>query len=153
MKYSIRAMEEINGDYSDPREAAGMCYVATENIIEVFPGLVSLVADHSNSPMRRFKKLGQYSNHYTPYDPIEDRVYDFTMRQFNPDCGYPFIGTREEWLTELAVAWDTDTIRTGVDCWDLDADELDFISEEEYESFQESIQFWDRASNTFESAA
>lgn len=48
----------------------------------------------------------QHSDHYALYVVEDELVLDFTMRQFDSVSPFPFIGTVDQWLEKLAVAWE-----------------------------------------------
>lgn len=101
--------------FDKPRKASGQCYLATEKILNYYshldPELEVAFARHHNDPEGRYYQHGQYSNHYAIWLPEEQRVVDFTLRQFAPTSAYPWVGTYSAWLRILARAWDVPSVK------------------------------------------
>ena len=119
--------ENLFRKYENPAVAAGMCYIASEQIYGFFNShegnLRVIYAEHHNNPAYRYHDLGQYSNHYAIYSPEEKLVIDYTMRQFAPESEFPFIGTKRQWHKLLCKAWGVPNVRhlsrnLGFICYD-----------------------------------
>lgn len=97
-------------DLLNPIKARGRCYTETRKIQNLLKDnkISSRVvyAENHNNPEYRYDNLGQHADHYAIYIPSENRVIDYTMRQFDPDCVHPFVGTRHQWKQKLEEAWD-----------------------------------------------
>lgn len=97
-------------EFQDPLVARGECYLTSRKIHELvnWDERTSLIqAEHLNDPVGRLKNLKQHSDHYAIHLPGEDKVLDYTLRQFDPDTSFPFVGTVTEWLQILSTSWDT----------------------------------------------
>lgn len=94
--------------------AKGRCHIETSRIRKELneKGLPSRIiyAENRKTPLQVFRDTGQRSNHYAIYFPQLSRVVDYTMRQFNPESEYPFVGTQKEWRDMLKKSWDQETI-------------------------------------------
>lgn len=98
----------------DSSWAAGRCHKETSKIRSTLcaEGIDSRIiyAENRANPVEVYHDTGQYSNHYAVYLPKYCRVVDFTMRQFDPDSDYPYVGTQKEWKEILKKSWDQKVI-------------------------------------------
>lgn len=91
-----------------PDTARGMCYSVSEYLFGEFD-LPLIRVFHTNNPDYRYETFDQHSDHYASVLP-DGRMLDYTLRQFDRNTPYPFIGTREEWEGILSRAWDSPAI-------------------------------------------
>lgn len=91
-----------------PDTARGMCADVSEFLRDEF-GLPLIRVIHDNDPDYRYKAFDQHSDHYASVLP-DGRMLDYTLRQFDRNTPYPFIGTRKEWEGILSRAWDSPAI-------------------------------------------
>ena len=98
----------------DPKSATGQCHIETERVRSMLAlcGVQTKImyAENRKTAVEVFNNTGQHSNHYAIYLEGSCRVIDFTMRQFDPDSPFPFVGTQREWKDKLRSAWKQETI-------------------------------------------
>lgn len=101
-------------DLANPKESSGRCWLETDKLHALLlenevPHKIAY-AENLDDPYERYNNLGQYGNHYAIYVPEEELIVDYTLRQFDPDCPHPFVGSKESWFKYLSDAWETENI-------------------------------------------
>lgn len=117
MDFTSELIDLVGDSYDemqDPFYAGGECYNVTyeiQDLVNWDERMQVLYADHNNDVAGRHKRLQQCSDHYAVYLPGEDKVLDYTLRQFNPDTTFPFVGSVTEWLRVLQDSWETEDVK------------------------------------------
>lgn len=118
---------ECGDDFNTAQTAYSECINVTNGLLDLErPGWIAIGAKNQADTveiMRRYATMRQCSDHYTIYHEESDQVADFTFRQFDPEADYPLICSKEEWLTKLAQAWETEEISH------FETDELGWMEE------------------------
>lgn len=124
MQDSIQKILDICGDdydrYASPAVAKGKCWSISEDICEklAWTDIMYIHCAHDNDPDTRFITLGQHSDHYAVYHEDTNTVIDYTLRQFDPNTPFPFVGSPAQWLDVLERSWEAPNLRAaiGYDC-------------------------------------
>lgn len=104
--------------------SSGMCYSVTQDVQYQFDFKNIIYSFHDNDALRRYRTLGQYSDHFAIMH--RGKVLDYTLRQFDESTPWPFYGTIDEWKSVLEKAWETKVDHHII----YDVDDRYFIREE-----------------------
>lgn len=141
----------LEGDcYDTPESASGQCWRVTDTLVDALGCFDWLGADHANEPVKRFKEIGQYGNHFAPYHIDSDTVVDFTFRQFDAEAPYPLVCSKQEWIERLAHAWEAPSVRTIIGWVGLDYCEDNFFEDGDYDSEEDAEEAYENYLNSFE---
>lgn len=121
--HATKLFEKLN--YDIPDVAAGKCYDASEEIIRISPkgvrdselqlaimkrmGIACAehpsYIDYEGDIAREITDRIRFTNHFAV---VIDRniVVDYTLRQFDGNAPYPFVGSFDEWGEIIAKRWE-----------------------------------------------
>lgn len=101
------------GDYADPAVAAGNCGVASSDLAAALirAGVVEegeVFLREVGEPVYGNDMGTHYVTHIGPKDSPDAVIVDLTLRQFDPDADFPWIGTVEEYREQ---GYETDEVK------------------------------------------